>query len=80
MKLSEFIVDLFKDERGSISIKPVIAFLGSCFLFFALIRCVIKGCDNQFPSELINSISVIIIACLSADTADKFSFKNKNGE
>lgn len=80
MKLSDFIVDLFKDERKSISIKPVLAFLGSCFLFFALIRCVIKGCSNSFPDELINSISFIIITCLSADTADKFSIKNKNQE
>lgn len=78
MKLSEFLIDIFKDERGSISIKPILAFLGSCFLFFALIRCVIKGCNDPFPNELINSISFIIITCLSADTADKFSFKNKN--
>jgi hypothetical protein len=32
MTFKEWIIDLFKDERGSISIKPVIGFVGTLFL------------------------------------------------
>ena len=32
MKFKQWIIDLFKDERGSTSIKPVIAFVGALFL------------------------------------------------
>ena len=32
MNFKEWIIDLFKDERGAISVKPVIAFIGALFL------------------------------------------------
>ena len=32
MTFKEWVIDLFKDERGAISVKPVIAFVGALFL------------------------------------------------
>jgi hypothetical protein len=32
MNFKQWLIDLFKDERGATSIKPVIAFVGALFL------------------------------------------------
>ena len=32
MNFKQWVIDLFKDERGSTSVKPVIALLGALFL------------------------------------------------
>ena len=36
MTFKQWVLELFKDERGSISIKPVVSFLGSIFALLSL--------------------------------------------
>jgi hypothetical protein len=75
MKFVQWIIDLFKDERGNPSVKPVIAVYGSVSLILCLF---INGFYNTFaPSEtLVDALLFIIIVGMGSDTLDKFSFKN----
>ena len=75
MKFKDWIVELFKDERGSISIKPVVAFLGAIFLCGTMVA-------NSFTEEhfkpadtLVNAVMVITCIGLGADSLDKFTKK-----
>ena len=77
MTFKKWIVELFKDERGSISIKPVVAFLGAIFLCGTMVA-------NSFTEEhfkpadtLVNAVMVITCIGLGADSIDKFSHKKK---
>jgi hypothetical protein len=80
MKFKEWIIELFKDERGSISIKPVVAFLGALFLCGTM--TVNSFSEEHFkPSaDLVNAVMVITAIGLGADSVDKFSHKKKNDE
>jgi len=80
MKFKEWIIELFKDERGSISIKPVVAFLGAIFLCGTM--TVNSFSEEHFkPSaDLVNAVMVITAIGLGADSVDKFSHKKKNDE
>jgi hypothetical protein len=75
MNFKEWIIELFKDERGSTSIKPVIAFIGSLFL------CLTMTANSLFPKEiepsdvLVNAVMIITAIGMGADSLDKFSFK-----
>jgi hypothetical protein len=80
MSFKKWIVDLFKDERGSTSIKPVIAFIGALFLCGTMLI-------NSFTEEhfkpadsLVNAVMVITAIGMGADTLDKFSFKKKSDD
>jgi hypothetical protein len=80
MSLKQWLVDLFKDERGSTSIKPVIAFVGALFLCGTMLA-------NSFTEEhfkpadsLVNAVMVITAIGMGADTLDKFSFKKKSDD
>ena len=75
MTFKKWIVELFKDERGSISIKPVVAFIGALFLCGTMTA-------NSFSEEhfkpadtLVNAVMVITAIGLGADSIDKFSHK-----
>lgn len=73
----EWIVELFKDERGSTSIKPVIAFIGCIFLCTTMLINSFSS-ENFKPSyDLVNSVMIITVIGMGADTLDKFSFKKK---
>jgi uncharacterized membrane-anchored protein len=76
MNFKQWVIDLFKDERGSTSIKPVLAFIGSMFLYITMIL------SHKFhPADnLVNAIMIITLTALGADSADKFSFKKKPEE
>lgn len=77
MKFIQWIIDLFKDERGVPSVKPVI----SVYCTFILVLClIVNGINSKFaPSAMyIDALIVIIIAGMGSDTLDKFSFKNLN--
>ena len=76
MKFKEWLIDLFKDERGSASAKPFLAVLGALVLCTVLIIDTISKGDVKFSDTLVNSVLYLTIFCLGADTADKFSFKN----
>jgi hypothetical protein len=76
MTFKQWIVELFKDERGSISIKPVVAFIGALFLCGTMTA-------NSFTEEhfkpadtLVNAVMVITAIGLGADSLDKFSKKS----
>lgn len=78
MTLKQWIIDLFKDERGSTSIKPVVAFTGTLFL---CVTMVLNSCShkNFEPSEpLVNAVLLITVIGMGADTLDKFTHKSKS--
>lgn len=75
MTFKEWCISLFKDERGSVSIKPVVAFLGALFLCITL-------CANSFSEErfkpadkLVDAVMIITAIGMGADSLDKFSKK-----
>jgi hypothetical protein len=51
MNFKQWIIDLFKDERGSTSIKPVIAFVGALFLCGTLDKFTKKAKTEEPKTE-----------------------------
>ena len=78
MTFKNWIVDLFKDERGSTSIKPVIAFLGSTFLCGTMLANSFSHGDIKPSEDLVNAVMIITAIGMGADTLDKFSHKKKS--
>jgi len=75
MNFKQWIIDLFKDERGSTSIKPVVALIGTLFLCATMTA-------NSFTEEhfkpadsLVDAVMIITAIGLGADSLDKFSKK-----
>jgi len=74
----EWIIALFKDERGEPSIKPVIALIGTVFLCVTMtINSLSQKAFNP-NAELVYAVMAITIAGMGSDTLDKFSFKKKD--
>ena len=70
MTFKQWVIDLFKDERGSISIKPVVALIGTLFLCGTLVV------NNFKPNDsLVDAVMIITAIGLGADSLDKFSKK-----
>lgn len=67
--------ELFKDERGSISIKPVVGLICTLTLCSILFLNCYKS-DMQLEDVLVNSVLLLAIVGIGADTVDKFSLKN----
>lgn len=80
MNFKAWVQDLFKDERGSTSIKPVIAFIGSLFLCVTMLLNSYTHEQFKPAPELVNAVMVITAIGMGADTLDKFSFKGKKEE
>jgi hypothetical protein len=78
MKFKQWIIDLFKDERGSTSIKPVIAFVGALFLCGTMLANSFSHADFAPSPELVNAVMLITAIGMGADTLDKFSHKKKD--
>lgn len=78
MNFKQWIIDLFKDERGSTSIKPVIAFVGALFLCGTMLANSFTEEHFKPADELVNAVMVITAIGMGADTLDKFSHKKKN--
>ena len=78
MKFKQWIIDLFKDERGSTSIKPVIAFVGALFLCGTMLANSLSHADFAPSPELVNAVMLITAIGMGADTLDKFSHKKKD--
>lgn len=72
--------DLFKDERGSTSIKPVVALIGALFLCGTMCANSFSHGDVKPSSDLVNAVMIITCLGMGADTLDKFSFKKKDEE
>jgi hypothetical protein len=80
MKFKEWVIEIFKDERGSISVKPVIAFLGATFLCITMMLNSFSHADFAPSPELVNAVMLITGIGMGADTLDKFSHKKKEDE
>ena len=80
MKFKEWVIELFKDERGSISIKPVVAFVGAMFLCITMMLNSFSHADFAPSPELVNAVMIITGIGMGADTLDKFSHKKKEEE
>jgi hypothetical protein len=80
MNFKEWVIELFKDERGAISIKPVVAFVGAMFLCVTMILNSFSHADFAPSPELVNAVMVITAIGMGADTIDKFSHKKKEEE
>ena len=80
MTFKEWVIDLFKDERGAISVKPVIAFVGAMFLCVTMMINSFSHADFAPSAELVNAVMVITAIGMGADTLDKFTKKGKADE
>ena len=75
MTFKEWVIDIFKDERGAISVKPVIAFVGSLFLCGTMLANSFTEDHFKPAAELVNAVMVITAIGMGADTLDKFTSK-----
>lgn len=73
----DWIIDLFKDERGLASIKPVIALIGTIFLCVTMAINSLSQKNFNPNSDLVYAVMAITISGMGADTLDKFSLKKK---
>mgnify|MGYP003704608371 CR=1 FL=1 len=75
MDFKQWVIDLFKDERGSTSIKPVVAFIGTLFLCGTMTANSFSHEEFKPADSLVNAVMVITAIGLGADSLDKFSKK-----
>ena len=80
MTFKEWVIDLFKDERGAISVKPVIAFFGALFLCGTMLINSFSHGDIKPSADLVNAVMVITAIGMGADTLDKFTKKSEPKE
>ena len=80
MNFKHWVLYLFKDERGSTSIKPVVAFIGALFLCVTMTLNSYSHADFAPSPELVNAVLVITAIGMGADTLDKFSHKKTTTE
>lgn len=80
--IKAWLEQLFQDERGAASIKPVIALMGALFIFITMTLNSFSHSDFAPSPELVQAAMVITAIGMGADTLDKFSPKDdkkKNG-
>lgn len=75
MNFQQWIIDLFKDERGSTSIKPVVAFIGTLFLCGTMLANSFTEDHFKPADSLVDAVMIITAIGLGADSLDKFSKK-----
>lgn len=80
MTFKRWAIELFKDERGSTSIKPVIAFIGCVFLCSTMLVNSLTQKGFEPSDNLVDAVLIITAIGMGADTLDKFSYKRKNEE
>lgn len=73
MTFKKWVIELFKDERGSTSIKPLVAFLGTLFLCGTLIANSFSHGDIKPSDALVDAVMIITVIGMGADSLDKFS-------
>ena len=78
MTFKQWLIDLFKDERGSTSIKPVIGFVGTLFLCGTMLANSFSHEEFKPSTELVNAVMIITAVGMGADTLDKFTAKKKD--
>ncbi len=75
MTFKQWIIDLFQDERGATSIKPVIAFMGALFLCVTMAINAFSHYDFAPSDSLVDAVLIITAIGMGSDTVDKFSFR-----
>jgi hypothetical protein len=80
MNFKQWVIDLFKDERGSTSVKPVIALLGALFLSVTMTINSFSHSDFAPADNLVDAVLIITAIGMGADTLDKFSSPKKKSE
>jgi hypothetical protein len=81
MNFKQWIIDLFKDERGSTSVKPVVAFIGTLFLCVTMTLNSYSHEEFKPADTLVNAVLVITAIGMGSDSIDKFSHRSsKNTE
>jgi hypothetical protein len=80
MNFKQWVIDLFKDERGSTSVKPVIALLGALFLSVTMTINSFSHSDFAPADNLVDAVLIITAIGMGADTLDKFSSPRKKAE
>jgi len=75
MTFKQWLIELFKDERGAISVKPVVAFIGAMFLCITMIANSYSSKDIAPSDKLVDAVMIITAIGMGADTVDKFSKK-----
>ena len=76
MTFKEWLIELFKDERGAISVKPVVAFIGAMFLCITMIANSYSSKEIAPSDKLVDAVMIITAIGMGADTVDKFSKKD----
>ena len=77
MNFKQWLLELFKDERGAISVKPVVAFIGAMFLCITMIANSYSSKEIAPSDKLVDAVMIITAIGMGADTVDKFSKKSK---
>jgi hypothetical protein len=80
MNFKQWIIDLFKDERGSTSIKPLVAFIGTMFLCTTMTLNSFSHEDFKPADSLVDAVMIITAIGLGADSVDKFSKKKEESK
>lgn len=80
MTFKEWVLDLFEDERGAVSIKPVIAFMGSIFLCGTMVVNSFYGSDFAPSDNIVDAVLFLTGLGMGSDTVDKFSFNRSKKE
>jgi len=75
MTFKEWIIDLFKDERGAISVKPVIAFIGALFLCGTMLANSFSKDEFKPSDKLVEAVMIVTAIGMGADSVDKFTKK-----
>ena len=78
MNFKSWVIELFKDERGSTSIKPVVAAMGSLFLCVTMMANSFSHGDIKPSDGLVEAVMIITCLGMGADSIDKFSKKGKD--
>lgn len=75
LSFNKWVTDLTKDERGSVSVKPVVAIIGCLFLCITMVLNSYSHAGFAPSPELVNAVMIITVIGMGADTFDKFSHK-----
>ena len=73
--MTKWFGELFRDERGAVSIKPVAAFICTIFLCGTMAVNSFSHADIKPADTLVNAVMLVALAGLGADSVDKFSKK-----
>ncbi|NBW33876.1 MAG: hypothetical protein EBR30_02355 [Cytophagia bacterium] len=76
-KFIHWLTELTKDERGNISVKPVIAVGGALTLCITMLASALTHKEVDPSDSLVDAVVIITAIGMGADTLDKFSLRSK---